>query len=76
MEIKKIFTEIETDYGWKVTNRSYEEWQTRLNSFESAVRLVEKTFNSETFEITEKTIKKTERRLNPKTWDIEVVETM
>lgn len=69
MEIKKVFTEVEyTDCAyisnWETTDESYEYWQEHLNSFMTAVREVEETFNTETFKITKRVIRETERVLS------------
>lgn len=45
---------------WKVTDKTYEEAVNGMNPWVTAVREVEKTFNPDTFTITEKTLKITE----------------
>ena len=45
---------------WKVTNKSYEEAIKGMNPWVIGVREVEKTFNPDTFIITEKILKITE----------------
>lgn len=65
--IIKNFVEIEISdmegrrYEWIAAKRTYEEEVKALDNWTRAVRVVEKTFNPETFEITEREIKRTER---------------
>jgi hypothetical protein len=61
--ITKTFTEtynldMEGRHGeWKITEKTYEEAVKAFDGWMTAVRMVEKTFNPETFEITTKVIK-------------------
>ena len=52
------------EFRWKDTEKTYEELKAKYlekrDTYVDAIREVEKTFNTETFEITEKTIRKLE----------------
>lgn len=80
--ITKTFTEtynldMEGRHGeWRVTAKTYEEAVKDFDGWMTAVREVEKTFDPETFEITEKVLRETENRYNwdARTW--EAVETI
>ena len=72
MTITKIFTQKEVahdsearNWEWEDTTENYEELaeelRTKWDGWFDAVRIVEKTFDDETFKITEKEIKITER---------------
>ena len=81
--IKKIFTEIyrldmEGRNGWwETTDKTYEEiCKKGFNGFLTGVRVVEKIFNPETFEINNKIIKITENKYNWKTHKFEMIETV
>jgi hypothetical protein len=86
MTISKIFTQKyisndceARDWEWVDTNKSYEELAqelaTKWDGWFSAVRVVEKTFDAETFKITIKVIKRTGRTYTNYRWDGGVVET-
>ena len=79
--IVKNFVEIEIadmegrNYKWVTAKRTYEEEVKALDNWTRAVRVVEKTFDPETFKITEREIKRTEKvyegwRWNGKTNEI------
>lgn len=61
--ITKTFTEIYTldmegRYGdWTTTNKTYEEAVKAFDNYVTGARIVEKTFNPDTFEITTKVIR-------------------
>lgn len=84
MKIEKEFTQkyVQTDmegkhWNWVDSNKTYEELVDSLkaNAFwTEAVRLVVKTFDSETFEITTKVIKTTKKIYNGWHWEGEVEE--
>lgn len=59
---------------WNTTEKTYEEAVKAFDGWMTAVRMVEKTFNPETFEITTKVIKETENRYNWTTGEREAVE--
>lgn len=68
MIINKTFTQIyvSTDmegryYKWIDTNKTYEEAVNSIGNFIDRVRLVEKTFDSDTFKIAEKVLKETKK---------------
>ena len=71
-KITKTFTEtynldMEGRHGeWETTAKTYEEALKDLDGWMTAVRVVEKTFDPETFEITTVVVKTTERRYD---WD-------
>ena len=80
MTITKIFTQEHTSddcegryWSWADTDKTYEELAAQLaaewNGWFDAVRLVEKTFDDETFKITTKVIKTTERTYKGLYWD-------
>lgn len=68
MKITKTFVEtynldMEGRHGeWEVTDKTYEEAIKGFNGWMNAVRMVEKTFNDDTFKITEKVLKVTENK--------------
>lgn len=71
--ITKNFVQVESAddcegryYSWKDIDMTYEEVVAKLDNFWTGARVVEKTFNPETFEITYKVLKETKRRYN---WD-------
>ena len=89
MTITKTFTQmyVATDcearhWEWKDTDNTYEalaeELRTEWDGWFDAVRIVEKIFDSETFTITVKVIKTTERAYKDLHWDkaIGAVETI
>ena len=62
-------------YEWVNTTKTYEEAVNTLDNWTRAVRVVEKTFDPETFIITEREVKRTEKvyegwRWNGKTTEI------
>lgn len=80
MTISKIFVEIKVsndDEGrywyWKVTKKTYEkaveDLKAEWDGWFEGVRLVEKTFDSDTFEITIRVIKETHRTYKGFSWD-------
>lgn len=86
MTISKIFTQkyISNDceareWEWVDTKETYEELVKKLaekwDAWFEAVRVVEKTFDAETFEITTKVIKRTGRTYTGYRWDGGVAET-
>lgn len=81
-KITKTFTEtynldMEGRHGeWKTTTKTYEEAMKDFDGWMTAVRMVEKTFDPETFEITTKVIKTTENRYDWNTREWVVVETL
>lgn len=69
MTITKTFVQmnVSTDqegryWKWINVNKTYEEAVEAINGYADAARIVEKTFNDETFEITEKVLRVTKRR--------------
>lgn len=73
MTLTKTFTQknVATDcegryFEWVDTKENYEDVKNALNGFVDGVRVVEKTFDDETFEITIKVVKKAERKYD---WD-------
>lgn len=63
-------------YSWKDVDMTYEEVIARFDGFWTGARVVEKTFNPETFEITYRVLKETNRKYN---WDkrkYEIIETI
>ena len=81
MEIKKIFTQKEINHcgyarnEWVDTEETYEELVEQLKVLKGlfdGVRVVEKTFDTETFKITMKVLKKTELAV----WTHEAIETI
>lgn len=78
--IVKTFVEIyvldmEGRYGeWQTTNKTYEEAIKDINNWNDRVRMVEKTFDPETFIITEREIKHTEKVYKGWFWDGEIKE--
>ncbi len=85
MKIEKEFTQkyVQTDmegkyWNWVDSDKTYEELVDSLKAnalfWTEAVRLVVKTFDSETFEITTKVIKTTKKVYNGWRWEGEVEE--
>lgn len=85
MTITKTFVQISVSndcearyWAWVDTNKTYEEEVKRLakewDGWFNGVRLVEKTFNEETFTITTKVIKTTERVYEHFRWNGKVEE--
>lgn len=66
-------------YAWKDTEKTYEELKARYlenrDTYVDAIREVEKTFNAETFKITEKTIRMLKWTYNWKTHEGKFEET-
>lgn len=60
---------------WERTNKTYEEAVKGLNGYVDKVREVEKTFDPETFEITVREIRRTEKVYDGWTWKGETKET-
>ena len=63
-------------YSWGDVDMTYEEVVVTLDNFWMGARIVEKIFNPETFEITYKVLKETNRKYN---WDkrkYEIIETI
>ena len=55
---------------WEGTDKTYDEAVAAMDGWNDAVREVEKTFHPDTFEITERTIRKTEKDYEGRwTWD-------
>lgn len=61
MRITRTFTEVKSNEKWLPTRMSYEYWAENLNSWNTAVRIVEKTLDTATYTTTERTIKETTR---------------
>ena len=82
MNITKTFTQIyrldmDGRYGeWYNTDKTYEEVVKELGCWVTGARVIEKTFNPDTFEITENVIKETETRYNWDTRENELIETI
>lgn len=77
IKIKKVFTEVETDYGYRATNESYEAMKQKLNiSYLYSVRLVEKTFDPETFTIEERVLRKAVCHLDLMSGKTQIIETV
>lgn len=80
MTINKMFVEVQVSddcearyWGWKTTTRTYEkaveDLKAEWDGWFDGVRLVEKTFDSDTFEITTRVIKETHRTYKGFSWD-------
>lgn len=87
MTITQIFTQkyVSTDeegreWVWKDTNETYfeaaEELITKNDGRFDAVRLIEKTFDSNTFQITDKVLKEIEKVYENLMWNGEIEETI
>lgn len=63
-------------YSWKDTDTTYEEVVAQLNNFWTGARVVKKIFNPETFEITYKVLKETNREYNWEKCEPEIIETI
>ena len=80
-KISKIFVQVyELDMEgrngtWCDTSDSYETAVKKIDAWNHAVRMIEKTFDPETFTITTKEIKRTEKVFNSCWWDGTVRET-
>lgn len=62
---------------WNKTNKTYEEAVKMLGGYTPEVRIVEKTFDDETYEVTEKTLRLAEMDYEGKwTWGGKVKETI
>lgn len=80
MTISKIFTEVNVsndcearDWSWETSKTTYSEavadLKAKWDAWFRGVRLVEKTFDSDTFEITTRVIKETKRTYKDFCWD-------
>lgn len=80
MKISKIFVEVRIsndcegrNWNWKTTTKTYEKavenLKAKWDGWFEGVRLVEKIFNSDTFEITIRVIKETHRTYKDFSWD-------
>lgn len=84
MKITKKFVEIymldmEGRRGeWMATDKTYEEEVALMDGYRDKVRIVEKTFDDETFKITEKTLRLAEKEYDwgKLTWEGKVKETI
>ena len=85
MTIRRIFVEVRVsndcearNWEWKRTDRNYikavEDLKAKWDGWFEGVRLVEKTFNSDTFEITTRIIKETHRTYTNYRWTGDVEE--
>lgn len=81
MEIRKIFTQVyeaqdcEGKYwDWVDTKKNYNKVKNNLGGYITGVRMVEKIFNAETFEITIKELKRA--MITWEKWEKKVVETI
>lgn len=63
-------------YSWKDVDMTYEEVVAKLDNFWTGARVVKKIFNPETFKITYKVLKETERKYNWKRCEPEIEETI
>lgn len=80
MIISKIFVEVRIsnddegrDWSWETTTKTYEKavenLKAKWDGWFNGVRLVEKSFDSDTFEITTRVIKETHRTYKNYCWD-------
>jgi len=61
-------------YKWINTTKTYEEAVNTIDNWTSAIRVMEKTFDPETFIITEREIKRTEKVYDGWCWNGKTVE--
>ena len=77
---KRIFHYCEANWTWEDSNESFDdlvdELASKWSDWFKAVRIVEKTFNDETFKITEKTLRAVQRHYEGYKWVKGTVEEM